>query len=147
MIDRIELAVVYVSDQENALDFYLNTLGFEKRLDETDEDGLRWIEVAPAGSETTLALVKPQSTEQASASIGQHTNIVFGTNDIKATYQQLEGQGVQFEWEPVQRSSGAWDCQFVDKDNNKFLLVEYVSPQGHGVIKPLGHGVIKRPEE
>src|SRR5262249_59710004 len=48
---------VPVTDQQRALAFYVDTLGFEKRLDVPFGDGKRWIEVAPAGATTTLALV------------------------------------------------------------------------------------------
>ena len=49
------------SDQDAALEFYVGTLGFEKRLDGEFGDGQRWIEVAPPGAETTIALV-PQGS-------------------------------------------------------------------------------------
>jgi catechol 2,3-dioxygenase-like lactoylglutathione lyase family enzyme len=55
-ITEVGAVIVPVSDQDRALDFYLGTLGFEKRLDAPFGEGGRWIEVAPVGAATTLAL-------------------------------------------------------------------------------------------
>ncbi len=57
MIDQVQIVSVPVSDQERAKDFYLNTLGFELRQEAPFGDGMRWIEVAPEGSSTSLSLV------------------------------------------------------------------------------------------
>src|ERR1039457_3859383 len=59
-ITRIGTVIVPVSDQERALSFYVETLGFEKRLDAPFGQGGRWIEVAPAGAATTIALLQAQ---------------------------------------------------------------------------------------
>lgn len=55
----VATVLVTVPDQGNALDFYVGTLGFEKRIDFPSPAG-RWIEVAPAGSVSSIALLQPQ---------------------------------------------------------------------------------------
>ena len=60
-ITRIGTVIVPVSDQERALAFYVETLGLEKRLDAPFGPGGRWIEVAPPGAATTIALVQAQT--------------------------------------------------------------------------------------
>src|SRR6478736_2736790 len=55
-ITELANVAVPVTDQERALQFYVGTLGFEKRLDAPFGDGQRWIEVAPAGAATTIAI-------------------------------------------------------------------------------------------
>ena len=61
-ITAVRTVGVPVTDQDRALDFYVDGLGLEKRMDSpVPQVGGRWIEVAPAGSETTLALV-PRAT-------------------------------------------------------------------------------------
>jgi Glyoxalase/Bleomycin resistance protein/Dioxygenase superfamily len=56
-ITRLYTADIYVHDLDKAVDFYVDKLGFEKRADEpVDEEGHRWVEVAPNGSETALVL-------------------------------------------------------------------------------------------
>lgn len=56
-ITRVETVGLPVADQDRALEFYVGTLGFEKRRDVPFGSGRRWIEVAPPGSATTIALV------------------------------------------------------------------------------------------
>ena len=56
MITNIAVTGVFVSDEDTALDFYVNKLGFEKRADEPMGDGMRWIEVAPPGAVTRIVL-------------------------------------------------------------------------------------------
>jgi catechol 2,3-dioxygenase-like lactoylglutathione lyase family enzyme len=70
-----------VADQDRALAFYLDKLGFEKRADFTYGEGHRWIEVAPPGAANTIALVPPG--EGASAG-GDEAHCAFGTRDIEA---------------------------------------------------------------
>ena len=48
-----------VSDQDRMIEFYVATLGFEKRADVPFGNGYRWVEVAPAGAVTTIAIVPP----------------------------------------------------------------------------------------
>ena len=55
-ITRIGTVIVPVSDQDRALEFYVGTLGFEKRIDGAYGDGARWIEVAPPGSQRSRRL-------------------------------------------------------------------------------------------
>ena len=62
-ITQIGTVIVPVSDQDKALDFYTEKLGFEKRTDIPFGNGDRWVEVAPAGGETTVAIVKPRPGE------------------------------------------------------------------------------------
>ncbi len=57
LIDQIQIVSVPVGDQERARDFYVDALGFELRADETWGEGMRWVEVAPEGSATSLTLV------------------------------------------------------------------------------------------
>ena len=56
-ITGVHTVGVPVTDQNRAIDFYVGTLGFDKRLDADMGGGRRWIEVAPGGSATTIALV------------------------------------------------------------------------------------------
>jgi catechol 2,3-dioxygenase-like lactoylglutathione lyase family enzyme len=56
-ITRIGTVIVPVTDQDEALEFYVGRLGFEKRIDGEDAPGERWVEVAPPGAATTIALV------------------------------------------------------------------------------------------
>lgn len=82
---------VPVTDQDRAVTFYVETLGFEKRLDAPmPRFGGRWIEVAPRGSEVTVALV-PAGDGKPS---GVETGIRLTTTDAAALHERLEAAGV-----------------------------------------------------
>ena len=69
MITKASTVGIYVSDQDQALDFYTNKLGFEKLIDEpmgSDSDA-RWIEVAPAGAQTPWCCSRPLARKIESA--------------------------------------------------------------------------------
>ena len=82
---------VPVTDQDRALAFYVGKLGFEKRLDAPVEQlGGRWIEVAPAGAATTIALVPTHE----GVPTGIETGIRFTTPDAAAVHADLQSRGV-----------------------------------------------------
>jgi catechol 2,3-dioxygenase-like lactoylglutathione lyase family enzyme len=74
MMTRANTVGMYVSDQDRALDFYVDALGFEKLVDEPIGPEGRWIEVAPAGAQTHLVLFTPPGQEDR---IGTFSNVVF----------------------------------------------------------------------
>ena len=91
-ITGVRTVGVPVTDQDRALAFYVETLGFEKRLDAPVEQlGGRWIEVAPHGAEITLALVPAHEGVPA----GVETGIRFTTPDAAAVHADLVGRGVE----------------------------------------------------
>jgi catechol 2,3-dioxygenase-like lactoylglutathione lyase family enzyme len=79
-----------VDDQDRALAFYRDQLGFEARMDVSFE-GTRWLEVAPPGAATSIALV--QSREGYTA--GVDTGIRLATDDAAADHESLKSRGVQ----------------------------------------------------
>src|SRR5438105_638164 len=89
-ITEVGTVMVPVSDQDKALEFYVGTLGLEKRTDTPYGDGERWVDVAPPGAVTTVALVKPREGESA----GIETRIGLTSEDIDADHAHLKGHGV-----------------------------------------------------
>ncbi len=83
-ISGVGRVIVPVSDQDRALDFYLQTLGMEKRTDVPAAGGDRWIEVAPAGETTVLALIRPRGGMYGQPGTG--TRISLSSWDIVAAY-------------------------------------------------------------
>jgi lactoylglutathione lyase len=80
-----------VTDQDRALDFYVGTLGLEKRLDApVPELGGRWIEVAPPGSPTSLALVAARP----GLPVGVETGVRLVTESAAASHEVLSRRGV-----------------------------------------------------
>ena len=104
-ITRVQTVGVYVSDQQAALDFYKNKLGFEVRQDMPmgGPDGPRWIEVLPPGSETGIVLSTPEGMGGHADRIGTFTNIIMTADDVQKTYDQLSGRGVRFTEQRVVR--------------------------------------------
>jgi catechol 2,3-dioxygenase-like lactoylglutathione lyase family enzyme len=82
------------ADQDRALEFYTGTLGFELRSDETFADGqMRWIEVAPVGGSTAIAIAPPMEGGPTSVDTG----IVISTSDIEADHLALKSAGVDVD--------------------------------------------------
>jgi lactoylglutathione lyase len=110
---------VPVTDQDRALEFYVEKLGFAKRLDVPYGDGKRWIEVAPAGATTTIALVPSHEGVPA----GVETGIRFTTQDADAEHADLRARGVDAD--EVLRWPGAPPMfAFRDQDANGLEIVE-----------------------
>jgi lactoylglutathione lyase len=118
MINRVKLMGVCIKDQNKALDFFTKKLGFEVRANEPMGPDARWIEVAPPGGDTTLALWTPPGFEQR---VGTFSQIVFKCEDVQATYEELRKKGVEFTQEPKDQPGGMM-AQFVDPDGNTFVL-------------------------
>ncbi len=111
-----------VSDQERALAFYTETLGFEKRTDIVfGRAGERWIEVAPPGAETTLAIVPPREGEPA----GTATGIAIATEDVDALHATLLERGVDADAEVMRMGDPVPPMFFFrDPDGNSFFAVQ-----------------------
>lgn len=122
MIRHVQIVTVYVGDQDKALDFYVNKLGFELRSDNPFGEGLRWLEVAPPGAQTTIVLAT-NFGDWRKSKVGTFTGIVFDTDDCRQTFEELSERGVQFTEEPTQQPWGMTQAQFVDQDGNTFVLV------------------------
>ncbi|MYU12163.1 glyoxalase [Streptomyces sp. SID8361] len=115
---------VTVADQDRALEFYVGTLGFEKRADMPYGDGHRWIEVGPAGAPTGIALVLRREDGKGPGP-GYETGIILTSEDIDADHATLRSRGVDTDPE-VQR----WGApvppmfSFRDADGNALMVVE-----------------------
>jgi lactoylglutathione lyase len=119
MLKNILTVGIYISDPDQAIDFYVNKLGFEKRNDVPMGEGMRWIEVAPPGAQTAIVLAKGYGPDQ--DRIGKFTGYIFATDDIQTTYETLKSRGVHFTESPRVEPWGKW-AQFVDQDGNEFGL-------------------------
>jgi lactoylglutathione lyase len=118
-ITQVRTVGVPVSDQEAALEFYVGRLGFEKRLDVPYGNGNRWVEVAPPGATTTIALVPSREGIPA----GVETGIRLGTADADADHARLAARGVDAD--EILRWAGAPPMfAFRDQDGNGLEIVE-----------------------
>jgi catechol 2,3-dioxygenase-like lactoylglutathione lyase family enzyme len=120
-ITQVGTVIVPVSDQDRALEFYLDTLGFEKRSDVPFGNGDRWVEVGPPGAATTIALVPPREGEP----VGIDTHVGFTTDDVDADHASLRGRGVEADEEVMRMGDPVPPMFFFsDPDGNRFMIVQ-----------------------
>ena len=110
---------VPVSDQEQARAFYVDTLGIDLQVDNSWREGMRWIEVAPEGSATSLMLVNWLDALLPSL----YRVMVIATDDIQASHEALVAKGVFFDLQPTELSNGM-QAMFRDPDGNALVLLE-----------------------
>jgi catechol 2,3-dioxygenase-like lactoylglutathione lyase family enzyme len=93
-VSKINTVVIPVSDQDRMIDFYVEKLGFEKRTDIPFGNGYRWVEVAPGGAETTIALAPPP---QGNPTGNRETGIGLHVDDIDPYHAELKARGVDVD--------------------------------------------------
>ena len=119
-IAKVAKIGVCVGNQERAVKFYTDVLGFDLVTNVAMGPNARWIEVRPKGAETKLALWTPPGMEDR---IGSFSGIVFEADDVQGAHQALLGRGVSFKQAPVKQPGGVMG-QFTDPDGNIFVLRE-----------------------
>jgi predicted enzyme related to lactoylglutathione lyase len=118
MITHVKFVGIPVSDQNRALDFYTQKLGFELATDQPFNDKQRWIELRIANSVTRFVLFTPEGHENR---IGTFFNGSLACDDVEATHRQLVKRGVEFTSEPTRAPWGTF-AMFKDPDGNQFVL-------------------------
>lgn len=120
-VTQVGTVIVPVSDQDRAIDFYVETLGFEKRADIPFGRGDRWVEVAPPGAATSIALVPPREGE----AVGVETRIGYTTEDVDADHASLLARGVDVDSEVMRMGDPVPPMFFFrDPDGNKSFIVQ-----------------------
>jgi catechol 2,3-dioxygenase-like lactoylglutathione lyase family enzyme len=122
-ISRVGRVIVPVTDQDRALDFYLQNLGMETRADVPAAGGDRWIEVAPAGETTVLALIRPRGGMFGHP--GADTGISLSSRDVEATHAALRQAGVDVDQEILRLPPPAPPMFFFrDPDRNTLQVTQ-----------------------
>ena len=117
MIRRVKFASIPVRDQDAALDFYTSKLGFRVATDQPLGEQ-RWIELRIPGADTRVVLHTLPGQEDR---VGTPSNVVFASDDVRATFRELAGRGVRFVAEPEEQRWGTF-ATFSDPDGNEFLI-------------------------
>lgn len=131
MFTDLTHVTILVDDQDEALDYYTNTLGFEARDDSVLGEGMRWLTVAPPNADRQLVLVAadtPEKQARVGSQVADHVAVVVETDDCVAEYERLRENGVEFHGEPEAAQWGV-SAVFEDLYGNVFNLVE---PAEHG---------------
>jgi predicted enzyme related to lactoylglutathione lyase len=125
---KIKLTSVYVDDQENALRFYTEMLGFTKKADFSN-GSFRWLTVTspdePDGTELQLALngdPAAKAYQQAIFQRGQPA-VMFFTDDIKGEYERIKARGVEFTKQPTE-VTGSTIAQLNDTCGNLIQITQ-----------------------
>jgi catechol 2,3-dioxygenase-like lactoylglutathione lyase family enzyme len=125
MIRGIKFVSIPVRDQDVALAFYTEALGFKVITDQPFTPTQRWIELLVPGAETGLALFTPEGQEDR---IGNFQSISFWCDDVFATAAVLKSKGVTFAKDPKIESWGS-AAIFIDPDGNQFVLSSRGKPK------------------
>ena len=115
----VRTVAVNVTNQDDALGFYVDTLGFEKRLDAPMSPTTRWVEVAPPGATTSIAL----NAGQGAGDGGSDTGIRFTVPDAEAEHAAMRERDVNVG-DVLRRDGVPPMYTFDDPDGNRFYVVE-----------------------
>jgi len=135
MIRKMSHATVFVGNQDEALQFYRDKLGFEIRTDAKVSDDFRWLTVSPRDQpDFEIILMEPKpGMLMDEATAAQLRSIMekgvlgagaFDTDDCQATYEELKSRGVEFLSKPAQRPYGI-EAVFKDNTGNWFSLTQH----------------------
>lgn len=118
MIKQIKFVSIPVADQQRALDFYTDQLGFTIITDQPFDEKQRWIELRVPKAETRVVLFTGPGEEKR---IGSMMPMSYACDDIDATYKELQKRGVEFEGAPQKQAWGSY-AMFKDSEGNRFVL-------------------------
>jgi catechol 2,3-dioxygenase-like lactoylglutathione lyase family enzyme len=135
MLNQLANVQVWVNDQDEALAFYTEKLGFEVREDVTvpELDNFRWLSVGVPGQDVAIVLMavpgSPVFDDETRGQIldllakGASGGLFFTTEDCRASYDELASRGVEFTQEPTEQPYGV-DAGFRDPSGNQFRMVQ-----------------------
>ena len=118
MITNVKFVSVPTSDQDKALKFWTDQVGFTLMTDQPFSDAQRWIELKIRDSDTRFVLFTPDGQEDR---IGSFFNGALACDDVEATHRQLSERGVEFDGPPQKQPWGIF-ATFRDPDGNRFVL-------------------------
>ncbi|HKE56621.1 MAG TPA: VOC family protein [Pyrinomonadaceae bacterium] len=135
MISRMSHATIFVKNQNEALEFYRDKLGFKVHTDAMVGDDFRWLTICTNDQpDFEIILMEPKAgplmDEETSAQLralvakGVLGAGVFDTDDCRGTYNELKARGVEFLSEPAERPYGI-EAVFKDNSGNWFSLSEH----------------------
>jgi len=117
-IDKIATITIAVKDQEEALTWFTEKLGFVKRMDR-QVPGMRWLTISPKNQTEVEFLLAGWFPEH----VGKNATCVVSTQDCRSTSEELKGRGVKFTQTPQDRPYGV-EAVFHDLYGNHYALVQ-----------------------
>jgi len=135
MLKQLSTVQVWVHDQDEALAYYTDKLGLELREDVTvpEMGNFRWLTVGIPGQDVSIVLMAvpgpPVFDAETQAQIksliakGAASGLFFTTDDVRATYDELKGRGVEFQGEPTEQPYGI-DVGLRDPSGNQMRMMQ-----------------------
>lgn len=132
MIQKLSHVTIWVLNQDDAYDFYVNKLGFKVNTDVKMDNGFRWLTVTAPGQPDLEIVLMPtdpspmmdQETSDALRTLIRKGKLgagVFSTADCRKTFEELKNKGVEFTQEPTERFYGV-EALMKDNSGNWFSL-------------------------
>lgn len=134
MISKLSHATIWVLNQDEAYDFYVNKLGFEVRTDAKMDNGFRWLTVGPKEQkdleiilmEIKSGMIMDENAAKQLRALVQNGFLgagAFETKDCRKTYEELKSLGVEFKSAPEEKFYGI-EAVFKDNSGNWFSLTQ-----------------------
>jgi len=121
-LTQVGRVCVTVADTDRAIDFYVDTLGFEKVVDVPMGPDMRWVEVQLRGTPTTIAIAPPPEGQEAG---GSQTGIILDTTDVDADHAALKEAGIDVDNEVTRYGDPVPPMFWLrDPDGNSLIVVQ-----------------------
>ena len=117
MIKQVKFVSIPTKDQDRALKFWTEQMGFRVVTDQP-MGNQRWIELSIPNAQTRVVLFTPEGHEER---VGGFFNGSFGADNVEYTYEKLKAKGVEFAAPPTKQPWGTF-ATFRDPDGNTFVL-------------------------
>ena len=118
MISHIKFVSIPTRDQQQAMKFWTEKVGFKVLTDQPFNERQRWIELRIGSSETRLVLF---TFDEQGLKPGSQFNGAFACDNVERTYEELKSRGVEFTSPPTKQPWGTF-ALFKDSDENQFVL-------------------------
>jgi lactoylglutathione lyase len=120
VVEGVSKVVIEVEDQDRALEFWTDAMGFELVRDSKYGEE-RWLEVRTPDRGLILVLQLREGGPPSAPNALPTSNVFFYCDDLARTYGELHSRGVEFAQPPVEQSFGWWSM-FQDQEGNRFAL-------------------------
>jgi predicted enzyme related to lactoylglutathione lyase len=121
---KVAQFTLVVKNQAEALRFYTEKVGFEKKTDVTPPGSYRWVTVGPRGQDIEFALFQTDFPDRYHRNWqpGKNPPIVMRVDDCNKTFAELKSRGVQFQQEAPEEYAWGVSATFSDPDGNMFAI-------------------------
>jgi predicted enzyme related to lactoylglutathione lyase len=121
VLTHVKSTCIYSTDVDRTIAFYVGLLGMEKRSDAT-MGPIRWVELAPAGAETVIAVASEGYPVYSPDKVGGFSGLTLAGTEPEKTYAQMKEAGVTFLKEP-ERTPWGTQAIIADPDGNEIVIV------------------------